>query len=117
MKKTWLSLMLLLVFSISANAFAATETSNLQTVISEASTDDLLMLRELIDAELERRYEAIKSIKEDETTYILNTNSRKFHIPSCDSAIRTKEKNKKDFTGDREDLIDMGYTPCGVCNP
>lgn len=55
--------------------------------------------------------------KVPETTYILNTNSKKFHFPTCDSAIRTKEKNKKEYHGTREELIDVGYSPCGVCHP
>lgn len=63
--------------------------------------------------------QATRSIpaKETESAYTLNTNSKKFHIPSCDSAARTKEKNKKEYEGDREELIEMGYTPCGVCHP
>ena len=52
-----------------------------------------------------------------ESVYILNKNSWKFHIPSCDSVTKMKEKNKKEFKGDRQDLIDMGYTPCGICHP
>ncbi len=51
------------------------------------------------------------------TTYILNTNSRKFHYPSCPSVDQMNESNKEDFTGSRDELISMGYTPCGNCNP
>ena len=50
-------------------------------------------------------------------TYILNTNSRKFHIPSCPSVGRMSEKNKQEFTGTRDEVIGMGYDPCGNCNP
>ena len=28
-----------------------------------------------------------------------------------------KEENKEAFTGSREELIEMGYSPCGKCNP
>ena len=52
-----------------------------------------------------------------ETHYILNTNSHKFHLPSCESAAKTSEKNKADYYGTREELINQGYTPCGFCNP
>lgn len=52
-----------------------------------------------------------------ETTYILNTNTMKFHLPSCDSVGDIKEKNKKEVTAGRKELIEQGYTPCKRCNP
>lgn len=51
------------------------------------------------------------------TTYILNTNTMKFHFPSCSSVARMNEENKQVYTGTREDVIAMGYDPCGRCNP
>ena len=51
------------------------------------------------------------------TTYILNTNSHKFHNTDCPWAANMSEKNKETYTGSRQDLIDQGYTPCGQCNP
>lgn len=50
-------------------------------------------------------------------TYILNTNTKKFHYPSCSSVDQMSEKNKKEYTGSREDLINQGYEPCKRCNP
>ena len=50
-------------------------------------------------------------------TYILNTNTKKFHYPDCSSVNDMKEKNKEVFTGSREELIEMGYLPCGRCKP
>lgn len=52
-----------------------------------------------------------------ETPYILNTNTKKFHYPSCPSVKQMKEKNKQDYTGSREDVISMGYEPCKNCCP
>ena len=51
------------------------------------------------------------------TTYILNTNSKKFHRPNCSSVLDLKEKNKLEFVGSREEVIEMGYSPCGRCKP
>ncbi|WP_022770138.1 DNA/RNA non-specific endonuclease [Butyrivibrio sp. NC2007] len=51
------------------------------------------------------------------TTYVVNTNSRKFHIPSCDSVKDMKEKNKLLYEGTRDELIRQGYDPCKRCNP
>lgn len=50
-------------------------------------------------------------------TYILNTNTKKFHKPSCSSVNQMSEKNKQEYTGSRDDLIEQGYSPCGSCNP
>ena len=49
--------------------------------------------------------------------YVLNTNSKKFHYPSCKSVKKMKDKNKREFTGTRDEVIGMGYDPCGNCNP
>lgn len=51
------------------------------------------------------------------TTYILNTNTGKFHYPTCGSVKQMKEKNKQEFSGTREEAISMGYDPCKKCNP
>lgn len=50
-------------------------------------------------------------------TYILNTNTKKFHYPSCSSVSDMKEKNKREFTGTRDEAIAYGYSPCGRCHP
>lgn len=53
----------------------------------------------------------------NKVTYILNTNSRKFHLPSCESVKNISRKNKEKFVGTRGKLLDQGYDPCGSCNP
>ncbi|MDY3747986.1 MAG: DNA/RNA non-specific endonuclease [Lachnospiraceae bacterium] len=50
-------------------------------------------------------------------TYILNTNSKKFHDPSCSGAKTIKDSNRQTYEGSREDLINQGYEPCGKCRP
>jgi competence protein ComEC len=52
-----------------------------------------------------------------EERYILNTATKKFHLPSCSSVDQTKEENKKEFIGTREKLIEQGYESCKNCNP
>lgn len=52
-----------------------------------------------------------------EVRYILNTNTRKFHLPYCSSVQDIKDKNKQESAEDRESLIDQGYTPCKLCSP
>lgn len=51
------------------------------------------------------------------TDYVLNINTHKFHYPSCASVKKMKDKNKQFFTGTREEVLAMGYSPCGNCHP
>ncbi len=57
------------------------------------------------------------SSSESKITYILNTNSKKFHLPDCSSAKSMKQESKKEYAGTKEELITQGYSPCGVCKP
>ena len=59
----------------------------------------------------------LNSTSEPKKDYILNTNTHKFHLPGCKSVKQMKEKNKKPYTGTRQSIIDMGYSPCKNCNP
>ena len=52
-----------------------------------------------------------------EQMYILNKNTKKFHKPECSGAKKIKAKNKDEYTGSRQTLIDEGYEPCGNCHP
>ncbi len=52
-----------------------------------------------------------------QVSYVANTNSMKFHLPSCEAVSSIASANRMDFTGAREELISAGYTPCGTCNP
>ncbi len=55
--------------------------------------------------------------QESGTQYVLNTNSMKFHYPDCEAAAKISKWNRGEYTGDREDLLDQGYSPCGYCHP
>ena len=50
-------------------------------------------------------------------TYILNTASKKIHLPGCGSVAKIKNTNKEDYSGSLSDLEDQGYTRCGSCKP
>lgn len=52
-----------------------------------------------------------------EQTYVLNTSSKKFHYPDCDSARDMKSRNKVEVEATRDELIERGYEPCGNCRP
>lgn len=50
-------------------------------------------------------------------SYVLNTNTKKFHISTCSSVKDMKEKNKKESSENRDVIIQQGYDPCKRCNP
>ena len=49
--------------------------------------------------------------------YVLNTNSKKFHYPSCSSVSRMSAKNREDSNLSRDVIVSYGYSPCGICKP
>ena len=49
--------------------------------------------------------------------YIINRNTGKFHYPDCPSVKQMAEHNKKEYTGNRDDLVTQGYEPCKRCDP
>ncbi|MCI8647812.1 MAG: DNA/RNA non-specific endonuclease [Firmicutes bacterium] len=57
------------------------------------------------------------SKSEHEENYVINTNTGKFHKPSCYSTADIKPSNKKTYKGSRSDLLKQGYEPCGNCHP
>ena len=54
---------------------------------------------------------------EEQGIYVLNTSSMKFHLPTCSGVESMSPSNRQDYTGSRQDLIDQGYSPCGICKP
>ena len=48
-------------------------------------------------------------------TFVLNTNTKKYHDPSCPSVDEMSEKNKSVYEGTREELESRGYVACKRC--
>ena len=55
--------------------------------------------------------------EDGEYTYILNTKTKKVHLPSCSSAASIKEENKAGSTKTLDELLSDGYSACGICKP
>ena len=47
--------------------------------------------------------------------YVINTNTKKFHLPGCSSVPTISPKNRQDYTGTRAELESRGYTGCKKC--
>lgn len=54
---------------------------------------------------------------DENSTYILNINSKKFHTEDCSNGNRISEKNKSVYVGSKNELISHGYIPAECCNP
>ena len=52
-----------------------------------------------------------------EEEYVLNTSSMKFHLPDCSGVESMSSANRQDYTGTRQELLEQGYSPCGICKP
>ena len=52
-----------------------------------------------------------------DTEYVLNTKSKKIHLPDCSSVDKIEEDNKETTDKTKDELIQMGYEPCGSCKP
>ena len=54
---------------------------------------------------------------QSDNKYVLNTNSKKIHSPSCRYAETMQETNKQVVTDKTlEQLLSEGYSKCSVCN-
>lgn len=53
----------------------------------------------------------------EQVGYILNTNTKKFHLPSCPSVNEMKPEYRQEYDGSRTILEAQGYSPCGRCKP
>jgi DNA-entry nuclease len=53
----------------------------------------------------------------DAENFVLNTNSKRFHKPSCKDANSMKAENRQEVFTARELLTAQGYKPCGSCDP
>lgn len=54
---------------------------------------------------------------DESSTYVLNTKTKKVHLPTCHYATSMTEENKAESDKTLEELISDGYTACGICKP
>lgn len=58
-----------------------------------------------------------ETASEKKQTYIINKNTKKFHLTSCSSVKEMDAEYRKKYRGYRSKLINRGYKPCKRCNP
>ena len=48
--------------------------------------------------------------------FVLNTNSKKYHTPSCRYSNEISPQNRQEYNGTTDELESWGYVPCKVCH-
>ena len=95
-----------------------TDSEEVLSIVREPEPGDNESVTRSVEAEtVEDEDEEEISKEPADITYVLNTNTKKFHMPYCSSVKDMKEKNKKETTMSRDEIIDQGYQPCKRCNP
>lgn len=69
------------------------------------------------DGTSEREQSITRSMPSPSLHYVVNIRSGKFHYEDCEGVKGMSEKNRKDVTCTREELLEQGYEPCGTCAP
>ena len=116
----------ILVYAVPTGASAAKHEIHISD-LNELDSDTVFTMDEVL-ALLQEAYDkgykdgkggasSSRSLFGDSVDYILNTNSKKFHYPDCRSAASISPKNREEYVGSRDVLIEMGYVPCKNCNP
>ncbi|MGN0513326.1 MAG: hypothetical protein ACI4GD_03535 [Lachnospiraceae bacterium] len=113
---------------IQTEPITETQTEKQTEPITETQTEK--QTEQITETQAEKKTEIATEVQTEKETesvaetssiatnvYILNTNTKKFHYPACKSVKQMKDKNKKEYTGTREEVIGMGYEPCGNCHP
>lgn len=59
--------------------------------------------------------EELATASPQEALFILNTHTKKFHLPDCPSAAQIEEQNKAYTDVSRDELMSRGYTACKRC--
>lgn len=81
------------------------------TTEKEASSKDIFPYRQDVV------FRALPAEAERACTYVINLNSKVFHLPSCPSVGQMKDSNRLLSDASRETLLEAGYRPCGGCQP
>ncbi len=69
------------------------------------------------NASSEQETQSTSTVNGEEKDYVLNTNTKKFHLPTCSSATEMSQANRQDRHDTRENIIADGYEACGKCHP
>lgn len=101
--------------SINSSSSYSQELSKSESKESSSKMESVSSSSEKESTSTSERTESSSSSVQKETTYILNTNSKKIHHVGCSAANRISSSNKKTTTKSLSSLLNEGYTKCGLC--
>ncbi len=105
------------VTEAATEAAATTEVASEAAALTGATATEAATVETVITDSAKTKDAAETALPPAGTDYVLNTNTHKFHYPECSSVKQMKDENKVFYTGTRDEVIAMGYEPCGRCNP
>ena len=121
----WACSIILIVLGVYCLANLFPSNSDKETT-AESTTDTVLQTETVatteqpIQTENEVSSDAQVTYNSDEPethSYVLNTNTMKFHYITCNSVSKISDENYDTYEGTRDDLMNLGYEPCGRCHP
>ncbi|MEE0751443.1 hypothetical protein [Frisingicoccus sp.] len=121
----WACSIILIVLGVYclANLFPSNsdkETAPESTTNTVLQTETVATTEQPIQTENEVSSDAQVTYNSDEPethSYVLNTNTMKFHYITCNSVSKIADENYETYEGTRDDLMNQGYEPCGHCHP
>ena len=102
-----------------SKAIETKEGEEVLAILSDPETEDSDSVTRSVQNETTAGEDEEEDSEEEpeEITYVMNTNTKKFHRPYCSAVKDIKDKNRRDTTLSREEIISQGYAPCKRCNP
>ena len=78
------------------------------------NVQDYVVIDYATGSSLSEQQEAECEIEKD---YVLNKRSMKIHLPDCEAVPDISKKNREDVHASKKELVEEGYSPCGICKP
>jgi len=101
--------------SVSSDSFV--DNSNVTICFESYTKETTSSIESIVPQHTAADPETTETTVKQNITYVVNTNSGKFHYSSCSSAKSINEENKMIHEGSRDELIKLGYEPCKRCEP
>ncbi len=100
----------------SDGAMIDSQNSNVETIIVEETISETTPEIEIVEETIQtEEVSAISSIPFNGYTIIVNTNTKKYHVPGCRSAKTIKSQNIG-YSDNESYLINHSYSPCKICH-
>ena len=130
--KRMILISVLLVMALLAPSTAETALTPLEVLRAYLAGDDTITVEQAREAVehlteiMEEQPEALTDLQRSAPpeaqegkplSYVLNVRTHRFHRPDCTGIREMAPKNRLDYYGSRELLVETGFEPCKICCP